>query len=229
MFSLLHQGFPSGWRPMSRLQPGDQVGCGMANLLLNVHANINFIVWRLKRGLLMWSVCVVGGWFTASPGLSQTDWSLGLGGAAYLWCRAIMAPRMNQISTHTLRRESLCHGSMYYLPGVFHLTISNKCILQLNITEYVSDTECVWWLLVYPGCHDCSAPQPHRAPESNQSDSGQGEAVNQLSTTHPPHTLYNCILSHFFRLNVTGMYCLFYCIIYLVPGQKLPGQVGRVC
>ena len=28
-----------------------------------------------------------------------------------LWCRAIKAPRINQLSTHTLRRESHCHGS----------------------------------------------------------------------------------------------------------------------
>ena len=50
---------------------------------------------------------MVASWFTASPGLSQTDQTLGLGGAAHLWCRAIMAPRINQLSTHTLRGEPL--------------------------------------------------------------------------------------------------------------------------
>ena len=51
-------------------------------------------------------VCVVGIWSAASPGLSQTDWTLGLGGAAHLWCRAIMAPRINQLSPHTHIKES---------------------------------------------------------------------------------------------------------------------------
>ena len=39
----------------------------------------------------VWRVCVVDSWFTASPGLSQTDKTLGLGGAAHLWCRAVIA------------------------------------------------------------------------------------------------------------------------------------------
>ena len=52
---------------------------------------------------LFFGVCYVDGWFTASPGLSQT---LGPGGAAHLWvCRLFMAPRINQPSPHTLRRE----------------------------------------------------------------------------------------------------------------------------
>ena len=35
---------------------------------------------------LLWSVlCVVDSWSRASPGLSQTDWTLGLGGAALAW------------------------------------------------------------------------------------------------------------------------------------------------
>ena len=46
-------------------------------------------------------VCDVDGRSTASPGLSQTDETLGLGGAAHLWCRAVMAPRINQPSTHS--------------------------------------------------------------------------------------------------------------------------------
>ena len=89
-------------------------------------------------------VCVCGGsWFTASPGPSQTDWTLGWlggGGAAHLWCiRAIQAPRINQLSphTHTLRGEPLSwQQHVTNLLGVLHLTVSNKCILQ---TQHLRD------------------------------------------------------------------------------------------
>ena len=49
-------------------------------------------------------VCVVDSWFTASPGLSQTDQTLGWM-RLHTWCRTFMAPRINQLSPHTLHSE----------------------------------------------------------------------------------------------------------------------------
>ena len=64
-----------------------------------------------KRGLRnmtvegVCGVCAVDGWLTASPGLSQTDWTLAGWGCTPVVHGAIMAPRINQPSTHTLGKE----------------------------------------------------------------------------------------------------------------------------
>ena len=76
----------------------------------------------------MWRVCVVDGWFTASPGLSQTDWTLAGWGCTPGVHEQSWHPRINQPSTHTLRRSD-CHDQR---------TISsanNICLkLQINIS-----------------------------------------------------------------------------------------------
>ena len=53
----------------------------------------------------MWRVCVVDGWFTASPGLSQTDWTLAGWGCTPGVHEQSWHPRINQPSTHTLEEE----------------------------------------------------------------------------------------------------------------------------
>ena len=55
----------------------------------------------------MWRVCVVDGWFTASPGLSQTDWTLAGWGCTPGVHEQSWHPRINQPSTHTLEEERL--------------------------------------------------------------------------------------------------------------------------
>ncbi|KAK0144751.1 Low affinity immunoglobulin gamma Fc region receptor III [Merluccius polli] len=52
----------------------------------------------------------------ASPGPSQTDWTLGPGDeAADLWCRVINTHRMNQLSPHTLRERAAVMASCQHL------------------------------------------------------------------------------------------------------------------
>ena len=53
----------------------------------------------------MWRVCVVDGWFTASPGLSQTDWTLAGWGCTPGVHEQSWHPSINQPSTHTLEEE----------------------------------------------------------------------------------------------------------------------------
>ena len=67
-------------------------------------------------------VCAVDGWFTASLGLSQTDWTVAGWGM-----RAIMAPRINQPSTYTLEEEPQ-PWQLYHQLGEYHLPD-----LQINI------------------------------------------------------------------------------------------------
>ena len=62
-------------------------------------------------------VCVWVSWFTASPGLSQTGYTLGLGEAAHLWCRAIISPRINQLSPHTLEERATVMAACTILPS----------------------------------------------------------------------------------------------------------------
>ena len=52
-------------------------------------------------------MCVVDGWFTASPGLSQTDWTLAGWGCTPGVHEQSWHPRINQPSTHTLEEERL--------------------------------------------------------------------------------------------------------------------------
>ena len=62
-------------------------------------------------------VCVVDVdyWFTASPGPSQTYWTLGLGGAAHMWC---MSNHGTQ-ETHNQERATVMAArniySVYYI------------------------------------------------------------------------------------------------------------------
>ena len=68
---------------------------------------------QMRRGKLtrsyssnwLWRVCVVDGWFTASPGLSQTDWTLAGWGCTPGVHEQSWHPRINQPSTHTLEEE----------------------------------------------------------------------------------------------------------------------------
>ena len=71
---------------------------------------------------------MVASLFTASPGLSQTDYGE-LGGAAHLWCRAIMAPRDKPaITTHS------GESHWQHVSSAHHLAISNKCIQHLPVS-----------------------------------------------------------------------------------------------
>ena len=58
---------------------------------------------------------------------------LWLGGAAHLWCmRVIMAPRINQPSTHTLEEEPQ-PWQLYHQLGEYHQPVK----LQINILYYI--------------------------------------------------------------------------------------------
>ena len=60
---------------------------------------------RINHQTILWRVCVVDGWFTASPGLSQTDWTLAGWGCTPGVHEQSWHPRINQPSTHTLEEE----------------------------------------------------------------------------------------------------------------------------
>ena len=77
----------------------------------------------------MWRVCVVDGWFTASPGLSQTDWTLAGWGCTPGVHEQSWHPRINQPSTHTLEEERES-WPVYHQLGEYHQPVnSNKHLL----------------------------------------------------------------------------------------------------
>ena len=57
---------------------------------------------------------MVDNWFTASPDPSQTDYTLGPGGAAHLWCMGVIGEhRISQLSPHTLGRSDMSAFNSY--------------------------------------------------------------------------------------------------------------------
>ena len=75
-------------------------------------------------------VCVVDGWFTASPGLSQTDWTLAGWGCTPGVHEQSWHPRINQPSTHTLVEEPPS-WPVYHQLGEYHQPVnSNKHPVQ---------------------------------------------------------------------------------------------------
>ena len=111
-------------------------------------------------------MCVVDSWITASPRVRLTG--LGLGGAAHLWCRAIMAPRINQLSQHTLRRESLSWQHVTSAPRIpspintyFNQHRPMSCLVgpqQKQLTWRVVRVHC------YPGTPDRTSPNRKGCP-----------------------------------------------------------------
>ena len=79
--------------------------------------------------IYMWRVCVVDSWFTASPGLSQTDWTLAGWGCTPGVHEQSWHPRINQPSTHTLEEERLSWPAYHQL-GEYQLPVK----LQINIS-----------------------------------------------------------------------------------------------
>ena len=78
---------------------------------------------------ILWRVCVVDGWFTASPGLSQTDWTLAGWGCTPGVHEQSWHPRINQPSTHTLEEEPQSWPVHHQL-GEYHQPVnSNKYLL----------------------------------------------------------------------------------------------------
>ena len=63
-------------------------------------------------------VCAVDGWFTASPGRSQTDWTLAGWG-----CTPVVQSNhgtQDKPAINTLSRRSHSHGSLYHQLGEYH-------------------------------------------------------------------------------------------------------------
>ena len=99
------------------------------------------------------------------------------------------------------RNDSLCRGYLNNFPCcrqvwmchldnvVFDAVDSLQWLTEEVCGEYV---ECVWWQLVYPGCHGCSAPQvcsPTRTQSLislTQARWGCRPAVNHTHSTHSP-------------------------------------------
>ena len=78
---------------------------------LGLFSNIIILVLLSVEGVC--GVCVVDGWFTASPGLSQTDWT-GLGGAAHLGCMSNHGTQDKPvINTHTQEEPMAMGGSCH--------------------------------------------------------------------------------------------------------------------
>ena len=77
-------------------------------------------------------VCVVDGWFTASPGLSQTDWTLAGWGCTPGVHEQSWHPRINQPSTHTLEEEPLSWPEYHQL-GEYQLPENSNKHLCTNI------------------------------------------------------------------------------------------------
>ena len=76
-------------------------------------------------------MCVVGGRFTASPGLSQTDWTLAGWGCTPVVHEQSWHPRINQPSTHTLEEEPQSRPEYHQL-GEYHLPET-----PINILYYI--------------------------------------------------------------------------------------------
>ena len=90
---------------------------------------INYVVRAVALTTSLWRVCVVDGWFTASPGLSQTDWTLAGWGCTPGVHEQSWHPRINQPSTHTLEEERES-WPVYHQLGEYHQPVnSNKHLL----------------------------------------------------------------------------------------------------